>query len=268
VFDRAQKLRQRNRAESTRNRKYDYLLIGHIKCTCGFRSRGVSKGSPDHLLLYYACPCVVYEHKCGEKAVRADLADKLVWDWLVGILNNDEVRNEGLRLQAEERATLMEPKRKRLVVVHDLVDQAEKKIKRLASAIANVDDETAVSALQAELRIASKEKVSLTEELDRLTIELEQDELSERSIEAINARVEQVRRELENPTFETKRGLLDDLDVQTRLVREGDKRFLGVSCVLTPEHLRIPRDGDGRLGSDDLGQHSPTRNYGCSIYGP
>lgn len=83
VFAIAQDRFERNKRLGKRNRKYDYLLAGHIKCHCGYAMSGVhTAGRGEKVYLYYHCNesnrSVRANKLCREKVIQAELSDVLV----------------------------------------------------------------------------------------------------------------------------------------------------------------------------------------------
>ncbi|MCW5851514.1 MAG: recombinase zinc beta ribbon domain-containing protein [Anaerolineae bacterium] len=83
TWDRAQRQRRENFAESKRNRKHDYLFAGLIKCgTCGLTYVGC-KGGTHNKSHYYRCGGKEYTsphrlQKCQSAFVRADILENAV----------------------------------------------------------------------------------------------------------------------------------------------------------------------------------------------
>lgn len=83
-----------------RNRKNDYLLAGHIYCTCGRKRAGEGPQRGKHL--YYRCTDRVYsfplEPSCKEYGVNARIADQFVWDRVTKFMTSPElIRKQMLR---------------------------------------------------------------------------------------------------------------------------------------------------------------------------
>jgi hypothetical protein len=121
-----------------------------------------------------------------------------------------------------------------------LLDKAERKIKRLATIIGDTDDDTALDALKAELKTAVKQKDALTAVRTQLEAEIAQSEITEIDRQAIKTLADQIRRKLGHaPTCEQKRGLFELINLRVRLLRDGGKRSLHVTCGLKPDGEQV-----------------------------
>lgn len=87
-----------NKKYASRNKKYNYLLGGLIKCTCGVTRVGQKGGNH----LYYRCADRIYNYplppKCHEGSINVEMLDNLVWTHLLKLLNNQNL----LEKQAEQ----------------------------------------------------------------------------------------------------------------------------------------------------------------------
>lgn len=83
-FDRVQNTLVKNRSDSFRNAKHNYLLRTLMFCgECGYRYVGLTSGRKPWIKNYYRCSSHVGSRNrppCRGKAIRADLLEKLVWD--------------------------------------------------------------------------------------------------------------------------------------------------------------------------------------------
>ncbi|MDP3957149.1 MAG: recombinase family protein [bacterium] len=93
LFYRAGKKMRDNFALMGRNKKNDYMLAGKIWCTCGRRRAGEGPQHGKHL--YYRCTDRVYSHPlprtCMERGINARIADKLVWNKIVGLMSSPDL---------------------------------------------------------------------------------------------------------------------------------------------------------------------------------
>lgn len=233
IFEAAQKRSEKSRAiAASYPRRLQHLLTGHIKCSCNM---GMS-GTHARERLYYVCNAELnhpYMRKCTEKMLRQDIVDPVVWDWVTGLLCDEEKLNAGLRAWSNRSETELEPKRERLSLIEKLVTDAEGKIKRLTAAFADEQDETISVAIRGQMREAGRERTALVAERDGLRAELTQSELSPTDVEAIKYVAADIRRKLSDPTLEQRRALLNLLDVQVKLAWKDDERCVIVSCGLT-----------------------------------
>ena len=153
VFAAAEQRRTKSSAAVVKQRKYDFLLSGHIACSCGGSMNG--KPMQQGKYLYYGCTRNTnskHLNKCEERHLRADVADSLVWAWLQTVLCDEERLKQGLDQLVSQRGADNEPKQERLTIIKDLIRDSERKIKRLTSAFANEQDDVLAAAYQTELK--------------------------------------------------------------------------------------------------------------------
>jgi len=254
LFDAAQERIKRNKAMSKRNRKHEYLLAGRIKCECDHAMYGFLRGvgSKGKRLEYYGCCGNLargpHIKTCDARTVRADIMGGLVWDAVIGSIQDEQLA-EGLRQRAARRSADLEPQRIRLAQINGEIDKELKRIRNLSAAIGNATDDDARESLEAEQKRASQHKNNLTTERDRVALELAETELTEARQENIKMGVARLRRKLEGggkPTFKQKRELFDVLDVQVKVYCGDDpkkskhnRRKVDVSYILSDDPLSI-----------------------------
>ncbi len=85
---------------------------------------------------------------------------------------------EGLKAMSKRAESELEPKRQQLADTVSLINKSDGKIRRLSSVIADTEDDTALSALKAELNNTAKQRAALIAEQTALGRELEQKELT------------------------------------------------------------------------------------------
>ncbi|MCA1554290.1 MAG: recombinase family protein [Chloroflexi bacterium] len=248
IWDAAQRQLQRNKERAKRNRKHDYLLSSHVFCSCEGRMVGNASlrryKNRVALYPYYFCGRRGrYRHlaRCDVKGINADDADRIVWEWVTGLLTDEEKLDKGLREMATLRESELEPKRARLETIDGLVAKAEAKVKRLAAVIADTDDEASLDALRAELKVAGKTRDALMAERETIRAELAHGELTEADRARIMALASVIRARLgDEPTFEQKRELLELLDLRAELCESAKGRALFVICGLALDGNMLP----------------------------
>lgn len=241
TFLMAQKrLTQSKERFSSFSKRRRYLLSGHIQCACGKSMNGAAFGKN---YFYYVCN-QKFNRKhlldCNEKNIRGEVAESLVWDWLMGLLCDEARLEAGLIEYTRRCETELQPKRERLSLIDGLIAEAEHKVKRLASAFADEKDDLIAAALRDEMRAASRVCDALKVERDALRAEVVQGELTEAERLQIKELAAEVRQRLEAPTLEQKRALIDLLDVRVKPVSSDGKQCLQVTCGLRLTEAEIP----------------------------
>jgi site-specific DNA recombinase len=223
VFDDVQIRLQSNKDLSRRNSKHDYLLSSVIRCANGHKMHGAADNK--HQLFYYKCDGRL---KCNCRYVRADVADALVWDWIVSTLDDDLIER-GFQRMAQRRAEEIAPKCTRLAQVQKLLDSIDSKITRLVREMSDEDDDVLRAAVKAEVKNLSRQHEGLSKDKESLQAQIEQSEISQETRERIRQTVREVQSRLHNATFAQKRFIINKLEVQL-VAREDDAgRWLDVS---------------------------------------
>ena len=203
VFEAAQARRDMSRAASIHVRKYDFLLSGHIRCTCGVRMSGNPQQGGRYL--YYECGRLSnarHLSQCREPSVRADVVDPLVWGWIPARLLDAEELERGLNRLDEQRERDIQPQQERLVLIDELIAKAERKVKRLAAAFAAESDDIIANAYQAEMKAASREREALVTERQELVTTMTAGRLSISDRQMVLRAAEDIRRKFGPLSFE------------------------------------------------------------------
>ena len=120
----------------------------------------------------------------------ADIVDKVVWEWLYEFLANDDALQAGINRMIERNETELTPRCERFGQISKMVEKNTRRIRRLAAAMADLDDDEenhdeASEALKLELKQAGKELNSLKEERARLESQIQQSTLNPEEITLI-----------------------------------------------------------------------------------
>jgi site-specific DNA recombinase len=125
TFEAAQKRRTTSRAQANIKRKYDFLLAGHVRCSCGIgmSASHYKKGR----YRCYECNSVSnrrHARECEELKVRAPDAEEIAWEWVNTIICDEDQLQDGLSHLAELAIKDLDSKRERLTEVEDDMGQA------------------------------------------------------------------------------------------------------------------------------------------------
>jgi site-specific DNA recombinase len=229
VWAAAQEQLRFNRERAARNRKRQYLLSGCVFCSCGRRRRGAGfkSSSKGVFYLYYICTrnkevC----ESCASRHIRADWLDAVVWEWLDGLLRDEERLNQKLDEIEQLQAAQQEPQQRRLATVTASLDKAIRKVERLARAFGDADDDMLADVLKAQLREATQEKQTLETVRDEVEAELQQTLTAEKRA-TIRQTAANIRLGINDPDFATKREVVTALNVQVFVLDEGNDEVEG-----------------------------------------
>ncbi len=249
MWDKAQNIKQQNQAFSDRNLKYEYLLGKRLYCRiCGRKIHGKRK-TAHHL--YYYCGARRFNLPCDARGgFRVDKVDAVVWNWIVGIITNEESLLNNLHHYQSQQKELTQPLRDRLNVVNDLICDNEGQQERLLDLYLSGD-------FPKDILVERRSRIdhtlsALYEERARLTAQIEEKEFSEDRFQAILEFSRSIREEVqqidEANDFQAKRRIITMLDVTGELAIEGNEKVIYVHCVIDDERLVIestsPRRGD------------------------
>ena len=252
TFKRAQVRLQRNKELAKRNRKNEYLLTGHFRCgKCNKVMFGTCKNPNTNPRYFYRCSSSIKRlWKCdnAKKEISMGNVDALVWDWLLSFLGDENNLEESLRTVMEKRITDQEPKQERLNTIQGLLENTDIRIHRLVDELSQYDGVTVVAAVREKIKEIESEKGLLLDEASRLSNELENMSFPANFESQIRKIVETVGGEIAEASLESKRRLLDVLDVRVVYHFDPERgRVLKVSCTIPEFEGEIAYDTSLRL---------------------
>jgi len=225
IIDRAtweavQKRKARNKRMARRNRKRDYLLSGLVKCACECAMCG--NYVSDHR--YYMCAsrhnrrAGLEERTCRARSVRADAIEADVWDSFAVIFSDLARLEELLRqAQAEELAAMM-PKRSELDIVEAMLAESVQQAADIASAVVRASGVVG-RALERKAEAVNKRHEDLTKRRDELAVAVSAARITDAAISDTVKFAADVGFGLEGADYQTKRRILEMLDVTVTVDR-------------------------------------------------
>jgi hypothetical protein len=197
--------------------------------------------SPTHsrgkIYLYYRCPGSRGRRvkPCSAPSFRVDGedgVDALVWDWVKDLLTDPTALREGLEDQRNKQNEENQPLRDRLDLVQDLLSENEERMERLVELyLDGTWDKDWFKQRETQLRETIE---SLRQERDGLKAQLDARTITEDQIRAVEDVAQEVAGSLDSveDDFDTKRRVIDLLDVRATLAEEDGEKVLYVRCVL------------------------------------
>lgn len=236
----AQEQTRKNRELAGRNnKKYDYLLRGRLKCSCGLTLIGTPAHSAGgDVYLYYACGRYRGDRHildCTESYLRVVKTDSLVWGWIYELVSDDEKLTEGFREWQRQNSQQLEPKQARLSALGEMKTRAERSIARLAEAYRFADSEEEATVLERERKIAVKQLIEIKAERAQLKKDLAKVELTPARLNTIRLAVGEIRGRLGDANFEQKREVLDLFCFAGKIGYQDDVRGLWCTCTINPD---------------------------------
>lgn len=225
LFHAAQRQLKKNADNSSRNRKRQYLLAGHVRCgKCGSRMYSVPR-NPDHR--YYRCRrrSRIYapDHPCDARLVNADKIEILVWREVKRALLDPRVITTELEARAGRNG--LRSTQEELETVVDRLARLRREEQRVLKLYRYGEYDKAL--LDAELADIAKERAAWEEEKARLDNRLESQRITEAQKEQIERFCYWASQNIENLTYEDKRLVLDALELMVT-VRDGEVSISGV----------------------------------------
>jgi site-specific DNA recombinase len=165
--------------------------------------------------------------------VRGDWVDQIVWEWVKGIIENPDTLRLGLEGIQEELEQANQSLFDRMEIIEDQIVSNQQQLDKLLDLYLNGDfpkevlteRKTRLEEMLANLR---KEQNDLAGHVRKATITDEQLNL----IEDFCAKI---RPKLEEATFDTRRQIIELLDVRGKIAYENDEKVIYLKCLITPE---------------------------------
>ncbi len=266
TFEASIRQRQRNRDQSVRNRKYNYLLVQHLRCPCGRAMIGLQKQNGRYN--YYMCAgrsLPSHLQTCKEPNVKGESVEPQVWGWVAGLLTEPEALTSALRNVAERSTEALTPLHDRVKGIDAEIDRLERRIGDWVAQYADAS-EFELGALKSQVRRASDQMTAHRDERNRAKAEIARSAISPAQFSDVAAVADQLREYIPHADYEAKRYVLDRLDVQARLKRneagelicEASADALGSDLPIETTVLRIaPPARPGRCCDNPPAPRSP-----------
>jgi hypothetical protein len=218
--------------------------------TCGecerkVASHVITKKTPEGPLVYRYYHCVAQElgmPDCSQRqCFRADIVDDLIWQWIRGFLVEPASLRIGLEECVAQRREHEQPKRQRLEVVADLIDDHRRQLDKLLDFYLAGDFPRELllerqQRLEQALAVLEREHADLRAALDTTAIA----EIDVVGVQAFAAEISEGLQELEQD-FAYRRWVIERLNVTARLVVEDGEQILYVKSLVNvqPKQLSL-----------------------------
>jgi site-specific DNA recombinase len=228
TWERAQVMRERNAQFSRRNRKYEYLLSGLIRCgKCNLSYTG-DKGNTR---LYYRCSSRVHrfaklEHFCHGQ-VRADVIEFDIWREIDELFSDLDGLEADLKAAQEEERDGQGPKREELKAVEALIERTDREVIEIAEALPKARGRVG-EVLQAKMEEANARYEALLAQRDQLKAGFSTEKLTDATIAEIMQYARAVQAGIIGADYITKRRFMEALGVKV-FIQDG---HYTLECVL------------------------------------
>ncbi len=218
IWEHAQGMLAKNKQEATRNTRRHYLLRGLVFCRCGRRWTGRYK---NHLKrAYYRCPVTEKERwmcSCDMPGgIRQEKFEDAIWNTVSGALLNPENLRVELAQRRTEVTAKMEDKQAEVAVVQNELAEVERKLGILLDEMLTLDSPESVVQTRKDGLLARRKQ--LLSEIDRNRRESQKPLPSLVDEEGLIQFAERIQASLEDVDFETKRRVLELLQVRVDVV--------------------------------------------------
>ena len=268
IWDAAQEQMEKNRRDSDRSLKHQYLLRRRVICgSCGVKTNAQTTSASRGGYAYYSCPAhrrlENYVRECSQKEhFRVDVVDAAVWHWIRSLLAYPERLAEGLKAEQSEREEISKPLRDRLAVAdHLLADNLQQLDRLLKLYLSGAFPEEILAQHKRQLETTVG---GLREEREGLAAQMKARELTDEQIAHIVGFAENVAQGLEkaDQDFDARRRLIELLDVWVRLVVEDGQRVAYVRCMVDDAVLPVEITNT-ESGCAAGNRHRCRRRAGC-----
>ena len=243
TWERAQVQLKRNKEMASRNTKYPYLLARRVTCgVCACKMYGVVKRVKETVYPYYRCTSPLRVNPtqvCNLPHFRVDHVDAAVWEWARLFLTNPVTLAEGLRAQQAERERANAPLQERLAVVDDLLTDNLQQLERVLDL--HLSGDFPKEILTERRTRLEKTITALERERDGLADQIEAQMLTNEQILSVQDFAAQVAEgmEIADADFETRRRVIEMLDVQVTLAVEDGEKIVYARCMLGKDVLPV-----------------------------
>ena len=243
IFQAAQKRLAENKHKSHKPTKYNYLLRGIITCAHdGMTLIGSTSGGKKNKSQYYKCKRNspgYYDNRCRSGCLRADVAERIVWDYLCEMMQDEDYLFSQVALKREEAKEAQKVLVASIAALDTQDERDHQKLDRLLDLYSDggITKEVFLKKkrkVETDIKDRDFERADLQARLSAAGILSEDEETELRTYRA------HIANGIDNSDFATKRRLLEVLMV--KVVWDSKKDELMVSGIFAP-HSKILSTG-------------------------
>ena len=228
---------QFNIEQSRRSTKHKYLLGRRLRCAkCNYTYKGRTRRKENY---YYYCGG--REQKpvklCDSPNFRGKDVDKVVWEWLVSLIQNPRALLEGLQESQDEATQENKVLIERLEMIENQIEKQDNQLNKLLDLYLTGDFPREMLT-ERKTRL-EKNLANLRKEHQDLSATLEDIALTDRQMDEIQEYCDSIRNRLDTASFDEKRQLIDLFDVRGKLAVENNEKVVHVTCLLEPQQQSL-----------------------------
>jgi site-specific DNA recombinase len=236
TFALAQKRKEYNKRALSGHTDHEYLMKSRLTCTkCGYAMRGHTIRSRYQ---YYECNgkrqvvCL-----CDMPNVYVDLVDTVVWEWVKMIIDNPDNLRVGLdgvqnELQRTNQALL-----DRLAIIEDQIQEQQKQLDKLLDLY--LGGEFPKEMLTERKAHLEQMLANLSKEQNELAGHIRKVTMTDDQLTYIEAFCAKIRHGLDQADFNTKRQIIELLDVRGKVAFENNEKVLYIKCLITQQQVSL-----------------------------
>ena len=239
TFARAQKRKEELSTQKGGHAKRNYLMKSRLTCAkCGYAMRGQLIHGKHQ---YYLCNGKRQVVKlCDMPNVRGDWVDAMVWEWAKIIIENPENLRVGLDDAQQELEQQNQALFERLGIIEEQMAQYQNQLDRLLDLYleGNFPKEALTerkSRLEDLLSNLGKEQNDLMSHIRNVT-------MTDDQLNHIDEFCAKIRTGLDHADFNTKRQIVELLDIRGKIALENEQKVLYLKCLIDPkeQQRRLP----------------------------
>lgn len=168
---------------------------------------------------------------------RADIVNDAVWEWLKNLLLTPNKIMNGLRGMQEETRRNNKVLYDRLDIIQEQLDETQNQQEKLLALFLSGEFEKKV-LLEHKQRLEDTNEKLHTEQ-KQVAAHLAKVSYTDQDLINIEEYCAKIGENLDHATFESKRRILDLLDVHGTLAVENEERILYLTCAIDPQPLSL-----------------------------
>ncbi len=231
TWDKAQAQRSRNSEMASRNRKRDYLLAQHLRCTCGRAMIARAKQSAKRIrdgvtptyTYYYCAGQSLPKHlrNCTERMVKTQTVEAAAWGWLRALLTDEAALRAALDDMGRRQTESLQPKQTKAARLTGEIERERHRVRVWVSGLPDVDGDTA-NDYRANIKTAEARIKALRAELEQVQAEIAQASIAEAQRAAVLHDVAEHRDLIANADHTARRFILGRFNARYALLHQPD----------------------------------------------
>ncbi|MBN1218758.1 MAG: recombinase zinc beta ribbon domain-containing protein [Anaerolineae bacterium] len=234
-----------NREWNSGNTKYHYLMGKRCTCgCCGYKMTSCTKSNSSGRYMYYRCPTNSrhdYYRACNLPNFRIDRVDEVMWNWVVSLLSDRTVLRKKLMAYKTQAHEITQPIREQLHITENLIKEKEQELQGELANLRSVNSQRAKAVIAHDIEQIERAIDGVELQKEELTKRLNIQMPSDEQIQDIETLAADLAADLDeiSQDFESRRRLVEMLNVRATLKVEDGQKVVYAECILGSESLLI-----------------------------